>query len=525
MSEEERQSHVRYLSERAGFASRPEGVNPIEVEKQAEQATPSMDEYGITNEAWSEPKDSEDEIGRAQTSEEARFSTMPIIDTDDDQARAYIQDREQQPQRPHSYTRPWATPNRQRETPSYLEHKERRRQQLEQQQSSSQAPLPPAFGVQHQERVSVTSNAISQSQNMPSTTQRNLPLDAPYLSSPQRSSHLSAINDEARRTYQRPTSLPKASTFLPQQTHNTPALSAPPCTTAPTSPPQSPTNPYRRSDFPLPNRTSIRGLPSYLQHLRLSLSPPPPVRGAGRPVIYPPPFSAEPENEHDNTNVARSTAPPSSKQAEPLQHHRANSLATSVHVNVGHDTQTSYDASTMPMLPTTSPYRHPVISNDGPAAPVWNTQAVPTEPGRHQLPGQRNEHHRTSPREAAIAKWQRDVAFASNAGAQVDVDTAGHHTNTAQHVSEPQSPMTTTTAAAMPGAWPLPDTTPAVEAEAEALMRVGNRCRSFTGSGREGGAAGVEEGGAEDEAVVLSSTLDGPGWEWRPDGDDGEEGL
>lgn len=266
------------------------------------------------------------------------------------------------PQAAQQPYRPWATPNHARQNPSFLEHKQWRRQQDQQQHVLTQ--------------FSQLSGDVSPAKDTASREFDRTPAQAQSAQAPlgtQRREQLSSARTQSQRHEHIATAAPSS----------TPPFSGESLRTSTHSP------------LPLPSRMS--GLPKHLVHLSLSLTCPPSSSSADEPSssqaipLSPPPSSPS------SPSVMTRGRPPGRPRASSL----AGSLATSINVNIGHQDEHG-DGIPVPPLPAAV-----LIAT----TPLYDPEK-PEEEAEDVQQVEMNRRLKTRNGGGAIARWRDGVARA-----------------------------------------------------------------------------------------------------------------
>jgi len=203
------------------------------------------------------------------------------------------------------------------------------------------------------------------------------------------------------------------------------------------------------------------------------------------------------------------TDPATASSTPPPQRKRAESIGTSVHVNVGQGYEHDGDQG---------------IGADIPSLPAIHARSIYPQAHTAQLPT-----GRAPAQETDIMRWRDSVAGASTASAMPQSTSAVAPLSAS--TSDFQGQGGGGGGVVSPGrkvareSWPLPDMAPEVEGKGKGAFRMSGPLGQSGGRGeREGDGLRSMEDMHEDEDVVFSPTLAGPGWEWRPRMDEeGEE--
>lgn len=381
--------------------------------------------------------------------------------------------------------RSWATLNHQRHSTSFLEHKEWRKQHGHA-HTSSQDPAPSQPRKNRSRAISPFSRGQVPLEREPGSPIPGLP------------SHLQHLELTHISHHEQTPSQP--------QKDRTRAVS-----------------PFSRGQVPLERvpGSPVPGLPSHLQHLELSLSPPrsaasTPTPAANARSSYPidtTPASPHPTHPPNNTTATTPIPPtpphtherPQSRLSTASQHThtRAPSLTTSINVNTGNaDIYNNDDVPPLPVLPREAVYMQ-----------AMGAQFAPND------------------RSIDVARWRAGVASAADSAAGSEFDavpaegaaSGTDHARAAGYGSTNvarSSGMTGTQDESKTGnvereeGWPLKNGVGAGQGVSRHTVRL-----------RDGGERALKKDEEDDDYVVMSPTLDGPGWEWRPDISDVGEGA
>lgn len=533
---------------------------------------------------------------------------------------------QQSPSRTQSppISRPWATPNHQRQNPSFLEHKEQRRQQL----MASQHPSPSADHAagsappqmradnpltvrgtkEHEERRlpvgSSPSRNVAHSVNLPvrdgqadeisrQTHPDVLPTSPSLISRRvQPPAGNRDVDDELRQI--QPGLVSSASSqVLPQvdlparapsddeqqeqrQEREVASSTVPREVNLPGLGQES-----KQQNLASPTRASLPGLPAHLQHLQLTLSssPAPVLSNASRapaslstpePCALPRPDvqvnNAGPQhathrelvqvnNEGPQEPTHRQTVQVNNQGPQNPAHRRIvqinnagpqdpmhrhivqvnyDKIQSPTHAQIVHVNNEGPQHSTRHQIPSTESTQSPTPpmqrkraesiahqSKDHDRDEVSDMPALPTVHAKSTYPQAHTAQLPTWPAPAQspdIMRWRDSVAGASDsssrpASAVAPVAASGR-----------QSRAYASPTRKARESWPFPDTAPAEDGQ-DAYRMSGplgqSEARRNEISGGPRGRGRHDMNGLEDENVVLSPTLAGPGWEWMP-GMDGE---
>lgn len=369
------------------------------------------------------------------------------------------------PQAARQQHRPWATPKHARQNPVFLEHKQRRLQQEQSQHAQAQsldmvsdAPQPKADLMRTKTDITTAQADIRQSE---ADIQRE-EADVPKVQA------IATPSCPAQTQPQIPVSGPSlphhdahnprpenSATQLPRQPVQIPTTKS----TATYDKNSAAAQPQREPILEIPIKTSTHSpLPqqSQIPGLPIHLSH---LSLNLSPPTSPTPSTTLPAPNPSSGSIMQRGRPPRRPRASSL----AGSVATSVNVNIGHHD----DNVPVPPLPAAV-----LIAT----TPLHDTSVGEQEDEVEEtLIVERRRNDRGGG--GAIARWRDGVA---EAGAD-------------------QSPTPQ---------WPLSDD--GVVDEVGVAQREGK----YHGRGDEAVQGVGDEDGAED--VVLSPTLDGPGWEWQP---------